>query len=67
MSWIDSGGSPVSEPPLRGSGSTAIEPVARMGLSAGMQLDYEKQGLQSRLDCPAKNAIDALKGPIIGR
>jgi PAS domain S-box-containing protein len=67
MSWIESGGPLVLEPERRGFGSTVIESMARMGLSAEVQLDYESTGLQWRLECQAENALDAIKGPFIRR
>ena len=67
MSWIESGGPHVSAPARRGFGSTVVESMARMGLSADVQLDYGSSGLQWRLDCPGENALEIIKGPIVRR
>jgi two-component sensor histidine kinase len=67
MSWIESGGPPVSAPARRGFGSTVVESMAQIGLSADVQLDYASSGLQWRLDCPGENALDVIKGPTVRR
>jgi len=67
MSWIESGGPHVSSPQRRGFGSTVVESMAQMGLSADVQLDYASTGLQWRLDCPGENALEVIKGPIVRR
>jgi two-component sensor histidine kinase len=67
MSWIESGGPPVSAPARRGFGSTVVESMAQIGLSADVQLDYASTGLQWRLDCPGENALDVIKGPTVRR
>ncbi|MGB7917600.1 MAG: HWE histidine kinase domain-containing protein [Rhodomicrobium sp.] len=67
MSWIESGGPAVSAPARRGFGSTVVESMAQMGLSADVQLDYASSGLQWRLDCPGENALDVMKGPTVRR
>ena len=67
MSWIESGGPPVFVPQRRGFGSTVVELMAQMGLSADVQLDYALSGLQWRLDCPGENALEVIKGPIVRR
>ena len=67
MSWIESGGPPVCAPARRGFGSTVVESMAQMGLSADVQLDYASSGLQWWLDCPGENALEVIKGPIVRR
>ena len=64
MNWIESGGPPVFAPARRGFGSTVVDFMARMGLSADVQLDYASSGLHWCLDCPGENAIETIKGPI---
>jgi PAS domain S-box-containing protein len=67
MSWIESGGPPVFTPLRRGFGSTVVESMAQMGLSADVQLVYATSGLQWRLDCPGESAIEVIKGPKVRR
>ena len=67
MSWIESGGPPVFAPLRRGFGSTVVESMAQMGLSADVQLDYATSGLQWRLDCPGENALEVIQGPMVRR
>jgi PAS domain S-box-containing protein len=67
MSWIESGGPAVSTPSRKGFGSTVIEAMARMGLSADVRLDYESAGLRWGLECQAENALDEIKGLFIRR
>ncbi len=67
MSWIESGGPPVTAPVRRGFGSTVIESMARMGLCANVKLDFAPSGLQWRLDCPSGNALEIVRGPTIRR
>jgi PAS domain S-box-containing protein len=62
MSWVERGGPPVCAPVRRGFGSTVIESMARMGLSADVQLDYSSAGLQWFLDCPDENALEIPRG-----
>ncbi len=64
MKWVERGGPAVGAPARRGFGSTVIESMARMGLSAEVQLDYAKEGLQWCLDCSAENAIEIAGGPL---
>lgn len=59
--WKERGGPPVEAPARRGFGMTVIEPMARIGLSADVKLDFAADGLLWCLDAPGDKAIERLR------
>src|SRR5262249_3556670 len=58
MSWTESDGPPVAIPLRRGFGSTVLDTLAKMSLSADVELDYAASGLVWRLTCPADTILE---------
>ena len=59
MDWQERGGPPVTAPERRGFGSTVISRMATESLDAKVDLDFAPAGLSWRLQCPAKEVLDA--------
>jgi len=63
MSWIESGGPPVSKPARRGFGSTVIDGMLKMSLGCDAEVDFAPTGLVWRINCPAAGLIESDVGP----
>ncbi len=55
ISWMESGGPDVYPPNHHGFGSTIIYKMAKVGLNADVNMDFEKSGLNWQLQCSFKN------------
>jgi PAS domain S-box-containing protein len=62
ISWRERDGPPVSAPARSGFGTTLLTTMARMTLSAEVELDYAPSGLSWHLSCPAEKALEAAPG-----
>ncbi len=51
ISWVESKGPPVKIPGERGFGSTVIYKMAKVGLNADVNMDFEETGLKWQLEC----------------
>jgi PAS domain S-box-containing protein len=58
MSWSESGGPPVAAPTRRGFGSTVLDTLAKMSLTADVELNYAASGLVWRLSCAADKVLE---------
>jgi PAS domain S-box-containing protein len=58
ISWTERNGPPVLPPERRGFGSTVLGSMVKMGLSANVEIDYAKPGLEWHLECPAGNVVE---------
>ncbi|MBC7740052.1 MAG: PAS domain-containing protein [Candidatus Saccharibacteria bacterium] len=63
MSWIESGGPPVSKPTRRGFGSTMIDSMLRTSLDCDAEVDFAPTGLVWRIGCPAENLVESVVPP----
>ena len=57
MSWVESGGAPVSPPKATGFGRIVIERMAAEALQGQVQLEFPPDGLRWHLDADAAAAI----------
>jgi hypothetical protein len=57
MSWVESGGAPVSPPTATGFGRMVIERMAAEALQGQVQLEFPEDGLRWHLDADAGAAI----------
>ncbi|MGE3644281.1 MAG: PAS domain S-box protein [Beijerinckiaceae bacterium] len=57
MSWVESGGPPVSEPARKGFGRTVIERMAAHTVGGEVKLSYHPAGLVWELKAPAGNVL----------
>ncbi|MFZ1108256.1 MAG: PAS domain S-box protein [Rhodomicrobium sp.] len=58
MSWSEHGGPPVATPSRKGFGQTVLVRMAQDALDAEVSLEYKPAGLEWRLACAAKNALE---------
>ncbi len=58
VSWRESGGPPVEKPARRGFGSTVMGSMIKMSLGCEAKIDFSKDGLVWRIDCPAESVLD---------
>lgn len=58
MRWSEAAGPPVAPPTRVGFGSTVLENLARMSLSADAQLTFAASGLIWEITCPAGRILD---------
>jgi PAS domain S-box-containing protein len=58
MSWTERKGPPVSQPKLRGFGSTVIDSMVKQTVNGKVQLDHLPSGVVWNLTCPAANALE---------
>jgi PAS domain S-box-containing protein len=58
MSWSEQGGPPVATPARKGFGQTVLVRMAQDALDAEVSLDYKPAGLEWRMACPVKNALE---------
>jgi PAS domain S-box-containing protein len=58
MSWCERGGPPVAAPARRGFGSTVLDTLVRMSLTAEVELAYDASGLAWRLMCGAAEVLE---------
>jgi PAS domain S-box-containing protein len=66
MSWVESGGPPVSEPERRGFGSVVMDAMVGRSVGGTVDLDFAPAGVRWRLTCPAANALESAE-PAAGR
>ena len=52
LEWREFGGPPVEKPQSRGFGSTLLQRVLPMQCKAEVEVQYEKDGLQFRMNAP---------------
>jgi two-component sensor histidine kinase len=52
LEWMEFGGPPVSAPQHRGFGSTLLQRVVPMQCNAEVEISYNREGLQFRMDAP---------------
>jgi two-component sensor histidine kinase len=52
LEWKEFGGPPVSEPQHQGFGSTLLQRVLPMQCNAQVEVHYDREGLQFRMDAP---------------
>jgi two-component sensor histidine kinase len=52
LEWHEFGGPPVDKPVRRGFGSTLLQRVLPMQCNAQVEIDYNREGLQFRMDAP---------------
>ena len=62
MSWVESGGAPVSPPQAAGFGRLVIERMAAEALQGQVQLEFPEEGLRWHLDADAAAAIKEADG-----
>ncbi len=62
MSWVESGGAPVSPPTATGFGRMVIERMAAEALQGQVQLEFPEDGLRWYLDADAGAAIKETGG-----
>ncbi len=60
ISWIEQGGPEVTPPTSKGFGSVVLGAMARQGLNAEVDLDFDPGGLRWTLDCPLE-MVQALR------
>jgi two-component sensor histidine kinase len=53
FAWVEQGGPAAERPVRRGFGTTVLETVTARALGASAVLDYRREGLVWRLNCPA--------------
>jgi PAS domain S-box-containing protein len=58
MTWVETGGPPVTPPERRGFGSTVVERLVRKGLDADVVLTFAPDGLRWSLDASAGSVLD---------
>jgi PAS domain S-box-containing protein len=58
MTWSERGGPPVAAPATKGFGQTVLVRMAQDALDAEVSLEYKPAGLEWRLACLAKNALE---------
>ncbi len=58
MQWSEAEGPPVAAPERVGFGSTVLQHLARMSLSADAQLNFAASGLVWEITCPASRILE---------
>jgi two-component sensor histidine kinase len=58
LSWIESGGPPVTAPTRHGFGTAVVEQIPQMQLEAEVAHDYTPRGVSWRIVCPAEKVLD---------
>jgi PAS domain S-box-containing protein len=59
LSWVESGGPPVTAPKRRGFGSILMGVMAERSVGGAVELDHAPAGVRWRLTCPAANALES--------
>lgn len=59
LTWRERGGPSVTVPAVGGFGSTVIGTMVKLGLGGDVTLDYAETGLNWRLSCSAKIALES--------
>jgi two-component sensor histidine kinase len=62
MSWVESGGAPVSPPKSAGFGRLVVERMAAEALQGEVTLEFPREGLRWFLDADATAAIKEIDG-----
>jgi two-component sensor histidine kinase/CHASE1-domain containing sensor protein len=65
LSWIESGGPPVSKPTKLGFGSKVTGIMAQLSLSAKIDTEYESSGFRWNLECPMSRVVAGENTPEI--
>ena len=63
LSWLESGGPPVTEPETTGFGSKVVNTMVKMKLDADVELRYEPSGFAWTVDCPL-SSVTSSKAPL---
>ena len=63
LTWVESGGPPVSPPARRGFGTTVVEQIPRVKLEGEVAHDYAPGGVSWRLICRAENVLELGHSP----
>ena len=58
LSWVETGGPPVTKPTRHGFGSTVTGDVAKMGADGEVETDYDIEGLKWRVSYPFGKVIE---------
>jgi PAS domain S-box-containing protein len=58
LTWTELEGPEVTPPERTGFGTALMEEIPRTSFDAEVTLDYAKEGVRWRLDCPAESVLD---------
>ena len=63
LSWIESGGPPITNPGKRGFGSRLIDTIVRMGFNCDVDLQFAPTGLAWRMAADAHRVLEGVPPP----